>query len=107
MQLEKEHSNKLIDLRLMHGFPFTNIAFPNPVVMCTCAVGYEKFAEIIANQVASYVWQIKAEYLLKSFTPINAVKEALNNLNSKIDISIFICLTTFSLLPKASTSASI
>ena len=81
MQLEKEHSNKLIDLRLMHGFPFTNIAFPNPVVMCTCAVGYEKFAEIIANQVASYVWQIKAEYLLKSFTPINAVKEALNNLN--------------------------
>ena len=91
LQLENEHSNKLIDLRLMHGFPFTNITLPNPVVMCTCIPGEEKFAETISNQIASYVWKIKDEYLLKSFTPKEAIKEALNHyLNKNSDGPVII-----------------
>ena len=77
MQLEKENPEKLIDLRLMHGFPFTNIKFPNPVVMCTCTPGQYAFATHTANQVAKYVWSIREEYLLPSFTPADSVREAL------------------------------
>ncbi len=66
----------VLDCSWFHGFPYSDIAAPCPAVVCTTD-GDPALAQACADEVAQWIWDNRAAFLVKPTAPADGVRQAM------------------------------
>ncbi|MDR3099703.1 MAG: M81 family metallopeptidase [Paraburkholderia sp.] len=66
----------VIDCSWFHGFPYADIAWPCPVVVCTTG-GDDALAQRCADEVATWIWNHREAFLPDIVSPAEGIAQAL------------------------------